>query len=435
MLSREENEISTGVGPGTPMGQLMRRYWVPAAMSRELPEPDCPPIRVKLLGEKLVAFRDTSGRVGLLDEFCAHRRASLFLGRNEEGGLRCVYHGWKYDVAGNCIDMLTEPPDSDFKAKIHLKAYPTVEAGGILWAYLGPLEKRPPLPLFEWTQLPETHRFVQKAWEECNWLQAMEGGIDEIHAPILHRAINPNTKELGGFRGIRREPAHEKDDIEPTDYGVMSASFRKMGDNKVWVRITQFVMPFHTFFAAEIYDPKTEGRVEYKPFINGHIFVPMDDENTMTYNWIGRLSGAPFSDAEIEEHESAKGRGPGELMPNFRKARNKDKDWLIDRRIQRTETYTGIAGNHTQDHAVQESMGPIVDRTQEHLGSSDLQIIVVRRVLLGAVRSVQDGSEPPGVQPTYYKVRATERIVEDGRQWRETLRHLYNPIAAQAKLS
>lgn len=434
MLSRDENEIVTRVGLGTPMGELMRRYWVPAALSRELPEPDCPPIRVKLLGEKLVAFRDTSGQLGLVDEFCPHRRASLFLGRNEEGGIRCVYHGWKYDVAGNCIDMLTEPPDSNFKAKIHLKAYPTVEVGGIIWAYLGPPEKRPPLPLFEWTQLPETHRFVQKAWEECNWLQAMEGGIDAGHAPILHRAINAKTNEPGGFRGMRRNPVYENGDVEPTDYGVISAAFRPMRDNKTWVRISQYVIPFHTFFAAEIYDPKSEVNTEYKPFINGHMFVPTDDENTMTYNWIGRFSGEPFSNVEIEEHERAKGRGQGELMPDFRKLRNKDKDWLIDRAIQRTETYTGIAGNHNQDHAVQESMGPIVDRTQEHLGSSDLQIIMARKFLLGAVRSVQEGSEPPGVQPTYYTVRATERIVDDGKRWRETLRHLYNPpMPMQAK--
>src|SRR5215472_3014380 len=175
MLSREENEMVTRVGPGTPMGELMRRYWVPAALSRELPEPDCAPVRVKLLGERLVAFRDTSGRLGLVDEFCPHRRASLFLGRNEEDGLRCVYHGWKFDVAGNCLDMLNLPSDTTFKTKICLKSYPTIQNGGIVWAYMGPPEKRPALPLFEWTQLPKTHRFVQKAWEECNWLQAMEG--------------------------------------------------------------------------------------------------------------------------------------------------------------------------------------------------------------------------------------------------------------------
>ena len=155
MLLREENEFLTRIGPGTPMGELLRRYWLPAALGSELLEPDCPPVRVKLLGERLVAFRDTHGRVGLLDEFCAHRRASLFLGRNEESGLRCVYHGWKYDVEGRCVDMPNEPPESNFKDKIHLKAYPTVELGGVIWAYLGPKEKTPPPPKFKWTQVPE----------------------------------------------------------------------------------------------------------------------------------------------------------------------------------------------------------------------------------------------------------------------------------------
>jgi phthalate 4,5-dioxygenase oxygenase subunit len=434
MLSRENNEALTRVGPGTPMGHLMRCYWLPAFLSTELPEPDCPPIQVKLLGEKLVAFRDTAGRVGLLEEFCAHRCASLFLGRNEEGGLRCIYHGWKYDVDGNCIDMMNEPPESDFKSKIHLKAYPVVEIGGIVWAYLGPPEKKPALPTFEWTQVPASHRFVQKAWEECNWLQALEGGIDEIHSAILHRAINPNTTELGGFRGIRREVGHGMThDMEPTDYGVMSGSFRKMSDGKVWVRVTHFVMPFHTSFAAEIYDLKTEGAVELRPFITGHIFVPMDDEHCMTYNWIAKVGNEPLSTAEIEENEAAKGRGPGELiMPTFRKLRNKDKNWMIDRRAQKTETFTGIVGNHNQDHAVQESMGPIVDRSKEHLAKSDRFIILARKCLMEAATAVKDGGEPPGVRPTYYKVRATERILEaeDAKHWQKTMRDLYNPSAA-----
>ena len=428
MLSHEENETVTRVGPGTPMGMLMRRYWLPAALSRELPGPDCAPIRVRLLGERLVAFRDTSGRLGLVDEFCPHRRASLFLGRNEEDGLRCVYHGWKFDVAGKCLDMLNLPLDTAFKTKIHLKAYPTVEQGGIVWAYMGPPEKRPPLPLFEWTQLPETHRFVQKAWEECNWLQAMEGGIDAGHAPILHRAINPDTREPGGFRGMRTSRGFATtEEVEGTDHGVMSARLRKMSDNRTWVRINQYVIPFHTFFPAEIYDPRFEGAIAYKPFINGHIFVPMDDENTMTYNWIGRFAGEPFTTAEIQEHERSKGRGEGELLAEFRKFRNKDKDWLIDRKIQRTETYTGIAGNHNQGHAVQESMGAIVDRTQEHLCDTDIQIIMARRLLLSAVKAVQDGNDPPGIHPSYYTVRATERIIDDGNDWRDALKHLYNP--------
>ena len=197
MPTREENELLTRIGPGTPMGNVLRRYWIPAAMSSELPGPDCAPIRVKLLGEKLVVFRDTQGRLGLLDGFCAHRRASLFLGRNEECGIRCVYHGWKYDVEGNCVDMPSEPPESNFKDKIHLKAYPTVEMGDIIWAYLGPKELMPPPPKFEWTQVPQNCRVVAKVWEECNWLQAVEGNVDTVHASFLHRKLTPESKRAG----------------------------------------------------------------------------------------------------------------------------------------------------------------------------------------------------------------------------------------------
>src|SRR3984893_2771589 len=176
MLTREENELVTRVGPGTPMGDVLRRYWIPALMSRELPEADCPPVRVKLLGEKLVAFRDSQGRIGLVDEFCPHRRASLWFGRNEESGLRCIYHGWKFDVEGKCLEQMNEP--EPFCHKVRLTAYPTTEIGGGVWAYMGPRDKMPAPPAFEWTQVPETHRHVSKVWEECNWLQALEGGID-----------------------------------------------------------------------------------------------------------------------------------------------------------------------------------------------------------------------------------------------------------------
>ena len=154
MLPPKENELITRVGPGTPMGNAMRRYWIPACLSWEIAEPDCPPVRVKLLGEDLVAFRDSEGRIGLVDEFCPHRRVSLYFGRNEECGLRCVYHGWKFDVEGNCVDQLNEPPENQFKQHIHLTAYPTVELGGLVWAYLGPADKMPPPPKFAWTQVP-----------------------------------------------------------------------------------------------------------------------------------------------------------------------------------------------------------------------------------------------------------------------------------------
>jgi len=198
MLSKEEeNELITRTGPATPMGNAMRRYWIPACLSSEIGEPDGAPVRVKLMGEELVAFRDTEGRIGLVEEYCPHRRVSLYFGRNEECGLRCVYHGWKFDVTGACVDQLNEPEEHQFKHKVKLTAYPTCELGGIVWAYLGPAGKMPPLPKFAWTQAPETHRHVTKVIEGCNYLQALEGGIDTSHAPILHRLLTDNSTRGG----------------------------------------------------------------------------------------------------------------------------------------------------------------------------------------------------------------------------------------------
>ena len=194
MLSLKDNETLTKTGPGTPIGKLLRRFWTPALLATELPKPDCPPVKVKLMGEALVAFRDTNGRIGLIDQFCAHRKANLFFGRNEECGLRCVYHGWKYDVEGNCVDMPSEPPESRFKEKIRLKSYPCQEWGGIIWTYMGPRELRPELPQLEWARLPDSHRCFQKRLQDCNWAQALEGDIDSAHIAFLHFGQTPSER-------------------------------------------------------------------------------------------------------------------------------------------------------------------------------------------------------------------------------------------------
>src|SRR6266498_3017607 len=201
MLSREENKILTQVGSGTPMGEVMRRYWMPALLSSDLPAPDCPPVRVKLLGEELVAFRDTQGRIGLIDEHCPHRLASLFLGRNEENGLRCVYHGWKFDVSGSCVDMPNEPPESRFKEKIQTTAYPTEERGGVIWVYLGPRGTRAAPPELEWTRVPESHRLVSKRIQQCNYLQNVEGEVDSSHVSFLHSLVD-SDRDLSGTGAV-----------------------------------------------------------------------------------------------------------------------------------------------------------------------------------------------------------------------------------------
>src|SRR2546423_5479097 len=279
MLSREDNALLTRVDRGTPMGDTMRRYWIPALLGWELPEPDCPPVRVKLLGEDLVAFRDTQGRIGLLDEFCPHRRASLFLGRNEECGLRCVYHGWKFDADGRCVDMMNEA--DSFGHKIHTTSYPTVEVGGIVWAYMGPADLRPALPLFAWTQAPEAHRHVSKVIQESNWLQGLEGGIDTSHAPILHRVIGKDSKRPGFktkdpfVRG--KAPTLE---VDVTDYGYCYAGIRPLDEADLHVRAYHFILPFHQIRPS---------RTENVPLVAGHIWVPMDDATTMVYNWVATV--------------------------------------------------------------------------------------------------------------------------------------------------
>jgi phenylpropionate dioxygenase-like ring-hydroxylating dioxygenase large terminal subunit len=425
MVSQRENELLTQTGPGTPMGEVFRRYWMPAALSWEIEEPDSPPIKVKLLGEKLVAFRDTQGRVGVVTEVCPHRCASLWLGRNEESGLRCVFHGWKFDVHGNCLEMPNEPAETDFKHRIHLKAYPTVEMGGVIWAYLGPAEKMPPPPRFEWTQTPENYRQVTKTWEECNWLQGLEGGIDSIHSSFLHRSLT-GKRNAAGLAGYRATAISARLDVDVKDYGFIYASRRPLGDGREYVRTYHYVMPFTQIRAAQGETTDMNARR-----VHGHMWVPMDDENHMVFNWHYSFGDAPLPDDEWRQrHPTYEG---GEQTPDFRKVRNPSNNWLIDRQRQRVESFTGIEGINTQDHAVQESMGPIVDRTQEHLGTTDKSVITARRLLLESAKTVAEGGDPLGADDSYYHVRAIERVLPADADWRGILGPEIYPELALAR--
>jgi len=412
MLTQSENELLTRTGPGTPMGEVFRRYWMPVVLSWEIEEPDSPPVNVKLLGEKLVAFRDSTGRVGLLAEACPHRCASLWLGRNEESGLRCAFHGWKFDVDGNCVEMPNELAETDFKHRIHATAYPTVEMGGVVWAYMGPREKMPPPPMFEWTQVAATHREVNKTWEECNWLQGLEGGIDSIHSSFLHRSITGQNNNAG-LSGLRARAIAAKLDVDVTDYGFLYASLRALGaDEGTYVRSYHYVMPFTQIRAAQ---NETTGQKR----IHGHMWVPSDDENQMVFNWYYSFGDRPLAEEEWRSRQPT--FAGGEQNAEFRKLRNKDNRWLIDRAKQRTESFTGIEGINTQDHAIQESMGPIVDRSLEHLGSTDRAVITARRLLVDAMKTVAEGGDPPGTGDSYYHVRAIERVLPPGEDWRAKL--------------
>jgi phenylpropionate dioxygenase-like ring-hydroxylating dioxygenase large terminal subunit len=407
MLS-DENRLLTRVGRGTAMGGTMSCYWLPALLAREIAEPDGPPVRVRLLGEDLVAFRDSAGRIGLVDEYCPHRRASLWFGRNEEGGLRCVYHGWKFAVDGSCLEQMNEP--EPFCDKVHLTAYPTAELGGIVWTYMGPPERTPPLPKFAWTQAPATHRHVSKVIQECNWLQALEGGLDTSHAPIMHRLLldDPGRGGLNPSSAYVRAGA-PKIVVDLTDYGYQYAGIRALGDDQSHLRIYHYVLPFHQIRAS-----RSAGG---NPVDAGHIWVPIDDENTMVYNWAYSVGNEKLSDED--RLERGIGNGPLHVdQTTFRCIANRQNDYLIDRSVQRSLSFTGIDGINVQDRAIQESMGRIVDRSREHLGPADKGIIQLRRLLRRAVDTAVAGGTPFGVAPSYYRLRAAERIVPRAADWR-----------------
>jgi len=417
MLSVEQNELIARVGPGTAMGDTLRRYWMPAVLSGELPEPDGAPVRVRLLGETLVAFRDTTGHVGLVDEYCPHRGASLWLARNEECGLRCVYHGWKFDVSGTCVDQMNEP--ESFAHKIALTAYPTVELGDVVWAYLGPKELMPPPPSFEWVRVPPTHRHVSKVWQECNWVQALEGGIDTSHAPILHRALTPGGPGVDPTSAFVRGKAPTLE-VDTTDYGYRYVGIRELGGDQTYARGYHYVMPFHQI-RPQVVPNRGLSDGPHVPCVAGHMWVPMDDENTMVWNWMLSVGEAPLS----EEHRLERGIGNGpdfvDAANGFRSRAGRRNNWGIDRLRQKTVNFSGIEGINQQDRAVQESMGYVVDRSKEHLGPADRAIIVMRQLLLQAERTVREGGDPPGTDDSYYNIRAWEKVLPRGTDWRAAL--------------
>jgi phenylpropionate dioxygenase-like ring-hydroxylating dioxygenase large terminal subunit len=421
-ITNELNERLTRIGPGTPMGAVFRSYWIPACLSEELPEPDGAPVRVRLLGEDLVAFRDSTGAVGLLDAYCAHRRSPLFFGRNEECGLRCVYHGWKYDAQGNCVDMPSEPPYSKFRLRVSIKAYPTYEVGGVVWTYMGPQERMPPPPDYEWLRAPATHMRISKTGEACNFMQALEGGIDTAHSSFAH------NNDIGNRRMLRSLDTHPRLEVDERDHGFTYASLRTIGEDATYLRVYQFIMPFQQSRGVLL---DLEGNPHEVPAIHGHLWVPIDDENTYVYNFMCSADGShPISDEFWARHSKRAGRGAGDFIEGTYWLRsNMANDFLIDRQVQRTKTFTGIEGINTQDFALQTGMGPITDRSREALGSTDMAIQVCRRLLLEAADAVEAGQSPRGTEPDSYRaLRGADMVIQQGVEWRdvskaETLAH------------
>lgn len=409
MLTKEQNETLTRTGRGTEMGSLFRRFWIPVLLSRELAERDGAPMRVRLLGEDLVAFRDSSGRVGLVEPRCPHRGADLFFGRNEECGIRCAYHGWKFDAQGDCLEIPTmkdSPTYEHLRRRVKIVAYPTHEWGDFVWAYFGPREAMPALPEMEFALVPPAHRFVSKKLQECNWAQAAEGAIDTahfsfLHAPVGENAVSTLTRGYAPQTMGEKQIRWMKDDGAPRytvvkhDAGLVLAGARHADDGDLYWRIAQYLLPSHG------YAPGTAPGETY----HGQTWVPIDDEScwVFTYSWNPER---PLSDAE----RNAYGNGASihaEVDANYVPLRNRANDYLIDRAAQKHETFSGIKGISEQDAAIQDSQGRIHDRTREILGPTDLGISQFRILMLEAARALAAGASHSALaDPAAYRVRS-----------------------------
>ncbi|MGE0697964.1 MAG: Rieske 2Fe-2S domain-containing protein [Hyphomicrobiaceae bacterium] len=397
MLTAEDNRFLTQSDAGTPMGELLRRYWLPVLLSEELPESDGAPKKVTVLGEELLAFRDSKGRVGLVDQHCPHRGANLWLGRNEDCGIRCVYHGWKFDITGQCTDMPTSYPDLNAKDRMRIKAYPTREWADMVWAYMGPADKMPALPELELALVPPSHRYVTKKWQDCNWVQALEGSIDTAHFTYTHMVfdkdehevldtakhlvmpINRMTADL--TRWIAEDP-RPVIRVEPHEAGLVIGGGRQTGTDKLYWRIAQFLMPLHTYTPSAM-----PGQT-----IFGQSFVPYTDTNCWIYTYAWNPD-RPLTDEERHSYANGGAVFP-EVDADYVPLRNKANNYMLDRRAQRTSSYMGIKGVSEQDAAVQDSQGPIVDRTREHLGPTDLGIMRFRKLMMETARELTSGIEP-----------------------------------------
>jgi phthalate 4,5-dioxygenase oxygenase subunit len=418
MLTTEENDLLCRVEGGAPMGQLMRRHWIPACMSEEVEEPDGRPLRVRLLGEDLVVFRDSGGQLGVLDEYCPHRRVSLAFGRNEECGLRCLYHGWKFDVHGNVLEMATEPAESGFTRKIRHKAYPTHETAGFVWTYMGPAAEAPEFEAPAFAPTRDVRVSIIKIKIRANWAQITEGQIDSAHSSILHssdmvsaRVDSARATDVNWLRpSADKAPRLE---VQRTSFGFRYAAIRRPIANAAthqYVRTTVFVAPFTSLIPPnDVHNVAT-------------VLVPMDDTNTYFYFIAWNGPDKPGIDQEMwRKFNHAQ---PGiDLDEDFTNRRTRDNSYLQDRNAMRLGDFTGIAGIPNQDIAMWENMGRggISDRTKERLGASDVAVIAFRRMMVDAARQMAAGGPALGrTEPhlPHGKISSFEGVVPKATDWR-----------------
>src|SRR6267143_290559 len=403
MLTREQNELLCRVEGDATMGQIMRRHWLPVCMAEEAADKDGTPVRARLLGEDLVVFRDTQGRLGVLGEHCLHRGASLVFGRNEECGLRCLYHGWKFDVEGKVVDMPSEAPGAAARLGKKTKSYPVREGGGFLWIWMGAREAMREFESPAWAPTRETRISIVKMHVACNWAQVLEGSIDSAHSSSLHSTNIPSA-EVDGAKATDSawlRPSVDKAprlQFEPTSYGFRYAAIRKPirnPDTDQYVRTTLFIAPF-----TVLIPPNDRYRL-------AQLLIPLDDGNTMFY-WVEwRRFCAATVGVDLDE--------------NFRKKRNLENRYLQDREAMKRGDWTGIKGIPFQDMAMWESMGPITDRSQDSPGASDLAVAQFRRMMLAAAKKFQQGAPAIGTaepRTPHVKLASFEGIVPKTRDWR-----------------
>lgn len=414
MISPEDNDLLCRVEGDAPMGRIMRRHWIPACLSEEVAEPDGAPLAVRLLGEDFVVFRDSAGRLGVLDGLCPHRRAALVFGRNEECGLRCLYHGWKFDVEGNVLDMSSEPPDSRMRERLKHKAYPVREAGGFVWVYLGPAAEQPEFQAPAWAPTATTRVSIVRMQIRCNWAQVLEGAIDSAHSSSLHSTDMPSAPVSGAkaTETVWPRPSTDKSprlQVQLDDWGFRYAAIRRPIHNPEandYVRITVFIAPF-----TVLIPPNDRYNL-------AQAIIPVDDTHT-TFNFI---AWHETDGIDQDAWRAFCAAVPGvDLGADWLPIRSLGNRYQQDRSVMRAGNFTGIKGIPNQDMAMWESMGPIGDRSKEKLGASDLAVVQFRRQMVAAARAVAAGKPAIGtgagrIAPA--SLRSFEGVVPKGTDWR-----------------
>jgi len=416
MLTREQNELLCRVEGAATMGQMMRRHWLPVCLSEEVAEKDGAPVRARLLGEDLVVFRNSENVVGVLHEHCPHRGASLVYGRNEEGGLRCLYHGWKFDIEGKVIDMPSEAPGACERLKLQHLAYPVREGGGFVWVWMGAKDQMRPFEPPAWAPTPHASTAIVKMHAACNWAQVLEGSIDSAHSSSLHSTNMPAGEVEGSTAtdsswvrpSVDKAP---KMQFEPTSYGFRYAAIRKpilRPETDQYVRTTLFIAPF-----TVLIPPNDQYRL-------AQMLVPIDDVNTMFY-WVAWHPEAGKGISQEAWRKFCCATVGVDLDTNFKKKRNFENNYEQDRDAMKHGDFTGIQGIPTQDMAMWESMGPITDRSRDKPGQSDVAVVQFRRMMVAAAKKFQEGAPAIGTaepRTPHVELASFEGIVPKTQDWR-----------------